>query len=126
MGVLENDWVHNLGTYNGFSGTEIYPMSTLKFSSKNSSFEENDTIQSIVDRLFIDSWLSEISYERYYNACTPEQCTYSYGRRLNIMYVLMKFFGGYSSLSTVLCVLVPGLIFILRKMKNWCARRRVE
>lgn len=123
-----SDFLHAFprGTRIMFWGSEIFSMSPLKFSSNNASFRENDTVQTIIDRSLIDSWASEISYERYYNACAPLECTYLYGRRLDIGYVFITFLSVYSGLSTVLRFVVPRLITFLDKVKILNVRNRIE
>ncbi|CAF3699924.1 unnamed protein product [Rotaria sp. Silwood1] len=65
LGIPSSEWL-----------PEIIHISPLQFSSSTSNFRINDTIETLVYRLFIDYWSSEISYERYYNACAPTHCTY--------------------------------------------------
>lgn len=94
---------------------DIAPLQSLSF---NSPFKVNDTIETIVYRLFIDSWLNETSYEDYYNACAPVQCTYSYGKRFDIAYILTIFLSVYSAFSMGLYFAVPRVVnfgFILRE-----------
>ena len=74
----------------------------LHFASTNSRFTVNDTVETILNQLFIDSWVNETSYERYFNACAPTYCTYSFARRFNVLYALTTFIGVFSGLSIFL------------------------
>ncbi|CAF4202656.1 unnamed protein product, partial [Adineta steineri] len=50
--------------------------SSFNFSASNSTLSlPNETIETIVNRLMIDSWSSNISFSSYYQTCAPLSCT---------------------------------------------------
>ena len=93
-------------------------ISPLEFASTNSRFQVNDTVETILNRLFIDSWVNETSYERYFNACAPTYCTYSFARRFNVLYALTTFIGVFSGLSIFLRFLVSQLVDMAFKLSG--------
>jgi hypothetical protein len=66
----------------------------------------NTTIEQMLNQLFVSEWFQNISFDRYFNACAPQSCQYSYSMQYNLLYVvttLVALFGG----------LTDGLHFIL-------------
>ena len=62
----------------------------------------NETIQILLENLFVEQYLFEISYEKYFNACSATHCTYSYngyGNPIDIVLLLIGLYGGLTILS---------------------------
>ena len=78
----------------------------------------NDTIETLVYRLFIDSWSNETSYERYYDACAPIYCYYVYRRRIDVVYALTTFLSVFNGLSIGLHFGVRLLMKVVYKFKH--------
>lgn len=97
---------------------ETFHISPLEFSSLNTHFKVNDTIETIVHRLFIDSWSNETSYQRYYYACAPTQCTYSYGRRFDVVYILTVFLSIFNAFSIGLYFVTPHTVNLGYMLRN--------
>lgn len=96
-------------------GEEFFSMAPLNFSSNNTQFQTNDTLETIINALFIGSWSSDISYERYFNACQPLHCTHLHEQRLDVVYVATTFLSIFSGLSTILRFGTPRLMLIVKK-----------
>jgi hypothetical protein len=97
---------------------EPFSMMPLNFSSNNTQFRANDTLETIINALFIDSWSSEISYPHYFNACQPLHCTYVFTQRLDVTRVATTFLSVFGGLSTILRFVTPHLIRTLKKLSN--------
>ena len=100
----------------------IQPLSPI------SRFQVNDTIETLVNHSFIDSWSNITSYERYYNACALIHCSFSYRKRLDVLYVVSTFLGGFSGLPTGLRFLSPHVLraahkFYDRLENRWLMKR---
>ncbi|CAF4654169.1 unnamed protein product [Rotaria sp. Silwood2] len=108
----------NLGNPNTQELGYVIDIPPLEFSSANSNFKINDTIKPIASQLFIDFWSSEISYERYYNACEPTHCTYLYARRFDVLYALTVFLSVINGLSVGLRSIVPTMVQLVYKLRN--------
>ena len=80
------------------STTDIYPI--------------NETVEQILDRLFINQWFINKSYENYYEHCQATHCTYSYIQTFDIFYLITSLLSIYGGLSTALKILTPILIFL--------------
>ncbi|CAF2973757.1 unnamed protein product [Rotaria sp. Silwood2] len=108
----------NLGNPNLAALTEIMDISPLEFASPISNFNINDTIETMVYQLFIDSWSNETSYERYYNACAPIKCIYLKEKRLNVIYAVTIFLTVINGLLLGLRSVVPLFVRLLYKLGN--------
>jgi hypothetical protein len=96
----------------------IFPMAALNFSSNITRFRANDTLETIINALFIDSWSSEISYPHYFNACQPLHCTYVFTRRLDITRAATTFLSVFGGLSTILRFITPHLFHMVKTLFN--------
>jgi hypothetical protein len=87
-------------------------------SSLPSNYSKTSTIKDLVDSLMIETWKPSTMYDRYYNECQPTQCTYSVETRNDAIYIITTLFGIVGGLITVLKLIVPRLVRILRKKKQ--------
>ena len=55
-----------------------YPLEALSITANRS--RTNTTINELINTLFVDHWLTTISYSSYYQKCLPSLCSYSYQR----------------------------------------------
>lgn len=98
----------------------------LEFSSSSAHFTIDDTIETMVNQLFIDSWSNETSYDRYFDTCAPSFCTYSYTRRLDIGFMVATFLGIYNGIATVLRYSVPHIVRISHKIYKRIKRGHIN
>ncbi|CAF1336190.1 unnamed protein product [Rotaria sordida] len=90
--------------------------SSFNFSNLNENLSpSNETIGSIINRLMIDSWTSNISFSSYYNICSPSSCTYEFISRNNLFFVITTILGILGGLSLGLKLLT---LIILRFIEN--------
>ncbi|CAF4621706.1 unnamed protein product [Rotaria sp. Silwood1] len=87
-------------------------------STLPSCFSDNSTIQEVINKSMIEQWNRTITYESYFNACQPTQCTYSYTSRNDIIYILTTFFGLTGGLITILKFISPFIVKLVRKIKK--------
>jgi hypothetical protein len=78
----------------------------------------NSTIKNLVDNLMIEQWNVSQIYENYYNECRPIQCTYTLETNNDIIYIVTTLFGVAGGLTTVLRLILPRLIKLMRKKKE--------
>jgi hypothetical protein len=94
----------------------------MNISSSNSSrFPLNTTIEFIVNQLMVEEFISNISYESYFNQCAPVSCTYTYVDNHNIFEGITTLIGLYGGL-VIICRLIA--IFIVKRVL--CMRQRVS
>ncbi|UJR12711.1 hypothetical protein I4U23_016885 [Adineta vaga] len=86
---------------------------------KKSRFGPYATVQSIVDKLMVEDWIIDISYQKYSESCAPLSCTYSHEKRHSVAHVLIQLIGLLSGLILVLRLVIPGIVrFIIDKLNN--------
>jgi hypothetical protein len=78
----------------------------------------NSTIQDLLDKLMIEEWNSSQLYDRYYNECNPKQCTYTRETRNDAIYIVTTLIGIAGGLVTLLKIVVPRVVKIVRKKKE--------
>jgi hypothetical protein len=78
----------------------------------------NSTIKNLVDNLMIELWNVSSIFENYYNECRPIQCTYNLETKNDIIYIFTTLFGVAGGLTTVLRLILPRLIKLIRKKKE--------
>ncbi len=83
-----------------------------------SKYFENSTIKELLDKLMIETWNWSNLYDRYYNECKPTQCTYTFETRNNVINIVTTLFGIAGGLITVLKLVLPRLVKIVRKKKE--------
>ncbi|CAF4519105.1 unnamed protein product, partial [Rotaria sp. Silwood2] len=57
-------------------------------------------------------------YETYYNACQPIKYTYSYATTTDLLYILTTLFGLVGGMMTILKLVVPLFVKIVRRNKS--------
>jgi hypothetical protein len=110
----------SLGNPSHYSRPPARAILPIMLCSAHSRFQVDDTIETIVNGMFIDSWLNETSYERYYNACASVYCSYSMRSRANVVRVLTTFLSVFNGLSIALHFMISSLVKLGYKVRNRC------
>ena len=97
-----------------FQTTERF--SAMIFNNQ-SRFHINDTVQMIVDKLMVEDWVVNVSYEKFYKRCAPTLCTYSINERQDLINVFTKLVSLLSGLTLVLGLLIPVLVRLVMKRR---------
>lgn len=108
-------WMMSYGITNIVSANKT--LSNITFDSTITRFNIDDSIETLSSQMFIESWISDISYERYFNSCAPSHCTRTYYYRFSASALVTKFLSVFSGLAIVLRFLVPHLVRILLKFR---------
>jgi hypothetical protein len=85
--------------------------------SLSSHFFENSTIEELLDQLMVEEWNSSKIYDSYYNECQPSQCIYTHVTKNSVIYIVTTLLGLIGGLITVLKLIVPRLVMLVRKKK---------
>ncbi|CAF1508217.1 unnamed protein product [Adineta ricciae] len=86
--------------------------------SAHSRFQQNATVEHLLDQLFIESWNQINNFTAYFQSCSPHSCTYSYDRRFNILYVIVKLIGSFGGLKMVLKFSAPLIVKLIRRIQT--------
>lgn len=87
-------------------------------NSSQSRFVENETLSSAMQALFVESWAINSSYEMFFNACAPDECTFSYYYRFDALDIITSFLSIYGGLIAALQVLSPLLVQLFFGLRN--------
>ncbi|UJR12054.1 hypothetical protein I4U23_016232 [Adineta vaga] len=87
---------------------------------KSSHFTINMTIESIVKQLFIEEYLHNITYEKYFDECAVSSCRYSYIDKMNIIDGITNLISLYGGLM-ILCQSMAEIVVQLCQ----CRQRRI-
>ena len=90
----------------------------------SSSYAKNATIDDLVSQLFVEDWKSSYEYGRYFTACAPQTCSYSYTEQANIANAITTILGLYGGLNVVLRWLLPPLVKRGRQILDYIREKR--
>ena len=95
---------------------EISSRSFLNFSILDENRNQpNETIESIFNRLMVDSWSSNVSFISFYNSCAPLSCTVEYSRRNDLFFVTTTITGVFGGLSLGLKLVILLVVRLMEK-----------
>jgi hypothetical protein len=96
----------------------------LKSSSKYYRNNSYDTIEVLANKLFIQFWINESSYELYYKQCHPLECQYTYRSRLSLMYMITTIIGLIGGLTVATRLVAPLIVKFVSKVRHYTTRRQ--
>ncbi|CAF4109964.1 unnamed protein product, partial [Adineta steineri] len=90
---------------------------SFNFSALNPDLNpSNETMESIVNRLMVDTWSSNISFALYYNQCAPLSCTVQYEDRDNLFLIITSIVGIFGGLSLGLKLVITIILQSIDKI----------
>jgi hypothetical protein len=81
-------------------------------------FAVNDTVETLANELFTESWIRNVSYEQFCNSCAPNYCIYTYHYRFDALELLTTFMSVFAGLLLDLRFLVPRLVDTITKVRH--------
>ena len=84
----------------------------------SSRFLSNTTVGTLMNELFVEKWINNVSYTQYFNQCQPLYCEYSIEKRRGILYIFTLVLSLYGGLTIVLRTLIPIVIKVIYKKKQ--------
>ncbi|CAF3201804.1 unnamed protein product [Rotaria sp. Silwood2] len=85
----------------------------------------NDTVQTLIKKLMIVQWETNINYDQYYSSCAPLQCIYFIYERISLMYSITTIVGLFGGLTVLLKIFAPILAKILRKIQIYHRQQHI-
>ncbi|CAF1553418.1 unnamed protein product, partial [Adineta ricciae] len=76
----------------------------------------NETVQRMIDRLFVDDWSINRFYENYSDKCHPTECSYSFVQNFDILHIVTTILDLYGCLTILLSLFIPFIIDIIFRM----------
>lgn len=87
---------------------------------------ESTTVEMLVNEVYVEEWLTRISFSQYYTQCAPISCLYSYSEQNDLLYVVTILLGLYGGLTVVLRLIVPRLVKWVRNRRRTRITTTVE
>jgi hypothetical protein len=78
----------------------------------------NTSVDNLFHDLFVDQWLTEINYEKYFNECAPSLCTYTTTRQINFSFALTLFISLYGGLIIILRLTALFLVRVFLRCRS--------
>jgi hypothetical protein len=94
--------------------------------SKLVYFNLNSTIQSIMEKIMVQQWIHNVSYVNYYNQCRPIYCRRTYEQKNDVIYIITTLFALIGGLTTILQLIVPRFVRLVRKLLLKRQQRRIR
>ncbi|CAF1165555.1 unnamed protein product [Adineta ricciae] len=107
----------------GMSGVTINPRAanvTPLNPMIKSRFNTSTRLNEIISAMFIEEWIYSIYFDRYFEACAPRECIYTYEERFSISYIIATVAGIIGGLSVALRILVPLFVKSIRRIFRYC------
>ena len=113
------DLLNTLG-YPIFSELVVRNSSALNSSLNNPT----ETFGQILDRMMVDRWNRQISYQSYFVECNPITCTYTKNERNAPVYIVTTLFGLIGGILSILRITVlPSVQFVKDIFQPWLRRK---
>ncbi|CAF3582183.1 unnamed protein product, partial [Adineta steineri] len=110
--LYEQTCVDLLGIYSNMS----LPNSPAPLNKNETRFSSNDTIDSIVQQMFIETCSSNVSYNQYFEQCKPDSCSVTLFEPGSFIIAVTTILGLYGGLTTFLKLVIPFLVFSTYKL----------
>ncbi|CAF0998855.1 unnamed protein product [Adineta steineri] len=82
------------------------------------SKQQNLSVNDYFNNLFIEEWLTNINYSKYFNECHPSACTYTATDRAAFTYAITLFISLYGGLVIILRLSASFLVNVSLKFKH--------
>ncbi|CAF0815426.1 unnamed protein product [Adineta steineri] len=82
------------------------------------SKQQNLSVNDYFNNLFIEDWLPQINYSKYFDECHPSVCTYTTTDRADISYTIALFISLYGGLVIILRLSTSFLVNVSLKFKH--------
>ncbi|CAF4083784.1 unnamed protein product, partial [Adineta steineri] len=78
------------------------------------------TINDTVQKLMVDFWQLNSSYQHYFNACNISTCTYTYTHQSDILFIITTVISFIGGIVTVLMIIIlPAVKFLRKKVETF-------
>lgn len=84
---------------------------------------QTKTIQTLLDELFVENWLIDMSYADYYSECAPTTCSYSFNERNDFFITFTTIVAVIGGLNTVLRLIAPLITQIIGLIQHKIKRQ---
>ncbi|CAF1533335.1 unnamed protein product [Adineta ricciae] len=94
---------------------------TIQPLQSETKFGIRETVQHMIDRLFVNEWNKNYSYLNYSRKCSSTECSYSFIQNFGALHILTTILDLYGCLTILLSLLIPFIIGVFFRIYD---RRR--
>jgi hypothetical protein len=90
---------------------------TVLNESVSSRFNRSNSLNTLIDALFIENSTKVLNYSSYFERCRPQSCRYDINERAQILYVIISLLEFYGGLIVVLRLIIPYVVtFVVNRL----------
>lgn len=93
-------------------------------SIRPSIYRMNTSILELVNELFVENWIINVSYSAFYNQCSPVHCSYTMRSPSSLLYIVSQILGLYGGVTLVLRLIIPRAVMVYFIVFNRLIRNR--
>jgi hypothetical protein len=121
--IYNQSWIDDFRTKIQFDFyNPIYVRTTALNSSLPSQYNITTPINTMVQKMMAEHRYTDVNYSAYYEQWNPMECKYTYVIKYDLVYIVTTIIGLIGGLVTVLQLVVPRAVKLLRQC--WFNRRR--
>lgn len=109
--LSERTCLDRIGFYMNYSSIPIQSFSLLN----QSHLTRNRTIETLANNLFVQSWIVNKSYDKYFSQCQPAFCQYNDHHKNPFIQILASVISLYGGLRVAFTFIIPVIIAFIRK-----------
>jgi hypothetical protein len=95
-------------------------------NTRDTRFDSSIHSKYIVERMLIESWSINTSYDKFFGQCRPVTCSYTIIERYNIVYVITTIVSLYGGLTVLLKLIIPIVVYQMNRFMRRYRRRHVQ
>ncbi|CAF1189593.1 unnamed protein product [Adineta steineri] len=106
------------------AGFPLYPDEVKHLAILNVSLNNpKEIVGQILDRMLVERWNRSVSYQSYFEECNSTECRYTTNKRNAHIYVVTTIFGLSGGILTILRMIIPFLVRLIRNtVQPWLRR----
>jgi hypothetical protein len=112
--LTDQTCLNQIGAYMNYSSIPINSFSVLN----RSQLTRNLTVETLAKNLFVDQWIINKSFEKYFQQCQPLFCQYIDYQTNTFIHIIAAIIGLYGGLRTGLMFIIPLIVKFMRKKKK--------
>ena len=112
--LYERICLNQIASYVNYTSIRIDSFSVLN----RSQLTRQISIRTLANNLFLEEWIIDKSYEKYFNSCQPLVCQYKDEQNQSFIQVIAGSISLYGGLRIVLTLCVPIVVTFIRKKKH--------
>ncbi|CAF4010727.1 unnamed protein product [Adineta steineri] len=102
-----------LSQLNNYLNDSLHPFNATPLNSV--SYSSLPTVNDLIEKLMVDEWIFNSSYQSYFSQCNSSICTYTYTKQFDVLFMATTVISSIGGIVTILMlVTLPSVTFICR------------